>query len=211
MRGSTDVADRTQRQQQRARTHEALLEATLRCLVGYGYAGTTTQRIQDEAGVSRGALLHHFSSKADLLVAATHYVADVRLQKIADVAGALDDGPEGLEQLVSAIREAMTGPPYQAAIELWTASRTDPQLRDALLPAERKLGAALHDLFNRHAGIPDQTETRIAFESLMAMLRGLELRRIMHAEPEIADQVVQRWLEDTLRIRRRGDYSAESC
>lgn len=196
------MADPTQRQQQRARTHEALLGATLRCLVNYGYAGTTTQRIQDEAGVSRGALLHHFSSKADLLVAATQYVADVRLQNITDVATELDESSEGLEQLVSAIREAMTGPPFQAAIELWTASRTDPQLREALLPAERRLGAALHDVFNRHVGIRDQGETRIAFESLMAMLRGLELRRTMHDDPDVADQVVERWLRDTLRLRR---------
>src|SRR5699024_5227566 len=99
------------RKEQRARTNEALLDATMRCLVTHGYAGTTTQRIQDEAEVSRGALLHHFGSKSELLVAAIHHIAEIRLRSLRDLVADLGDGPEALERMVQAIRSAMAGPP----------------------------------------------------------------------------------------------------
>jgi AcrR family transcriptional regulator len=189
------------RKEQRARTRESLLDATMRCLVSHGYAGTTTQRIQDEAGVSRGALLHHFASKSELLVAAIHHIADRRLHDFGDLVADLDDGPDALEKMVAAIRSVMTGPPFQAALELWAASRTDERLREALMPAERRLGHALRELFNEHAGIDDPDQARVSFESLMVLVRGLELTRIMRADQGLADQVVQEWLNNTNRLR----------
>lgn len=189
------------RREQHARTHDALLDATIRCLVEHGYAGTTTQRIQDAAGVSRGALLHHFASKSELLVAAIHHIAEMRLRHLGELAADLGDGPEALPQLVHAIRSAMTGPAFQAALELWAASRTDPQLRAALLPAEKRLGAALRILFQRHSGITDPEAAGTAFESLMALVRGLELTRIMRPDRAPADRVVEDWLHHVARLR----------
>lgn len=189
------------RREQRARTNEALLDATVHCLVTYGYAGTTTQRIQDEAGVSRGALLHHFGSKYELLVAAIHHIADVRMHRVSEIVADLGDGPDALYRMVEAIREAMTGPPFQAAIELWTASRTDEKLRAALLPAERRLGATIRELFDEHSGIEDPAIGNAAFESLMALVRGLELTRILRTDQAVADRVVAFWLEQVQRAR----------
>lgn len=191
------------RKEQRERTHEALLDATIRCLVTHGYAGTTTQRIQDEAGVSRGALLHHFGSKSELLVAAIHHIAEMRLRDFGEQVADLGEGPEALEQMVRAIRSVMAGPPFQAAIELWTASRTDEQLRAALLPAERRLGSALRSLFNEHAGIVDPETAKIAFESLMALVRGLELTRIMRTDQSLEDRLIDDWLSNVARLRER--------
>lgn len=191
------------RKEQRARTNEALLDATIRCLVTHGYAGTTTQRIQDEAGVSRGALLHHFGAKSELFVAAIHHIAEIRLQTLTELVADLGEGPEALKQMVQAIREAMAGPPFQAAIELWVASRTDTQLRAELLPAERKLGSTLYALFEQHAGIADPEATRTAFESLMALVRGLELTRLMRSDQKQADRVIDDWLDNVVRLRAR--------
>lgn len=190
------------RKEQLARTRERLLDATVECLVTHGYAHTTTQRIQDAAGVSRGALLHHFGSKTDLLVAAIHHIADIRFTSISGTLEQLEDGPDSLRRMVASVREAMTGPPFQAALELWAASRTDEQLREALLPAERRLGAALREMFHRHAGIADPDDEALAFESLMALVRGLELTRNMRATPDVADRVVDAWLAEVERLRR---------
>lgn len=189
------------REQQRERTRAVLLDATMTCLVTYGYAGTTTQRIQEEAGISRGALLHHFSSKSELLVASIHHIADLRLAHLRELVADFGDDPDALAEMVRAIREVMAGPAFQAAIELWTASRTDPQLREALLPAERRLGAALHDLFNQHAGIADPDAARTAFESLMALVRGLELTRILRTDSETETRVLDDWLERVSQLR----------
>ncbi|MGB3697494.1 MAG: TetR/AcrR family transcriptional regulator [Gordonia sp. (in: high G+C Gram-positive bacteria)] len=189
------------RKQQRERTHQTLLDATMRCLVEFGYAGTTTQRIQEEAGVSRGALLHHFGSKTDLLVAAIHHIADIRLADVDVMVAEMGDGPQALVDMVAAMREAMTGPPFQAALELWTASRTDDQLRVALLPAERRLGERIRTVFNEHSGISDPQRSTIAFESLMALIRGFELTRNMRSDQRAADLVIADWLERAAAMR----------
>ena len=189
------------RKEQLARTRERLLDATVECLVTFGHAHTTTQRIQDAAGVSRGALLHHFGSKSEVLVAAIHHIAQIRLQSFSRTLDELEDGPDSLREMVAAVREAMTGPPFQAALELWAASRTDEQLREALLPAEQRLGAALREIFHRHAGIDDPDDEAVAFESLMALVRGLELTRNMRATSDVADRVVEAWLESVERLR----------
>jgi hypothetical protein len=74
-------------------------------------------------------------------------------------------------------------------------------LRAALLPAERRLGAELRKLFNQHAGIADAEAARTAFESLMALVRGLELTRIMRTDQTLADRVVDDWLTHLARLR----------
>ena len=42
-----------------------MLAATIDCLVERGYANTSTRHIAARAGVTLGALQHHFSGKAD--------------------------------------------------------------------------------------------------------------------------------------------------
>src|SRR6186713_75372 len=70
-------APRTQ-QQRRDETRRALLDAAVESLIEVGFARTTTLEVQRRAEVSRGALLHHFPSKAELLVAAIAHLAEMR-------------------------------------------------------------------------------------------------------------------------------------
>src|SRR5215207_222891 len=47
---------------------EALLDAAERLLVDVGYAGVTTRRLAEEAGVNHGLVHYHFGSNENLLV-----------------------------------------------------------------------------------------------------------------------------------------------
>jgi AcrR family transcriptional regulator len=186
------------RKEQRERTREVLLDAAMMSLVEHGYAGTTTQRVQERAGVSRGALLHHFASKAELLVAATRHIADLRLARIRGIASRAESlgQVDARRQVVKAMHEAMTGPPFQAAMELWIASRTDPELREASLPAERRLGVALREVFDEFVHIDDADTAEVRFESLLALFRGLELARIIVQDASAEERVIEQWLAD---------------
>ena len=53
-----------------ATTRTALLDATIECLAELGYSGTTTAEVVRRAGLSRGAQVHHFPTKALLIAAA---------------------------------------------------------------------------------------------------------------------------------------------
>ncbi|MGA2551652.1 MAG: TetR family transcriptional regulator C-terminal domain-containing protein [Burkholderiaceae bacterium] len=46
---------------------KALIQATMRSIAKYGYAGTTIGRICAEAQVSRGLINHHFGTKEELI------------------------------------------------------------------------------------------------------------------------------------------------
>src|SRR5437764_3220914 len=76
--GSTPKQRRTQAQRS-ASTRAALLDATITSLVEVGYANTTTTGIAERAGVSRGAQMHHFPTKADLVASAIEHLADKRV------------------------------------------------------------------------------------------------------------------------------------
>src|SRR3954470_14576480 len=81
-------APRTQ-QQRRDETRRALLDAAVQSLIEVGFARTTTLEVQRRAQVSRGALLHHFPSKAELLVAAIDHLAEIRARELKAFASQL--------------------------------------------------------------------------------------------------------------------------
>ena len=111
-----------------AETRAALLDAALECLVERGYSATTTPEIARRAGVSRGAQLHHFPTKAELLAASVGRLLDRRL---ADFRKAFADLPPGTHQVGAAIDvlwSMFDSPAFVAWAELWMASRTDPDL-----------------------------------------------------------------------------------
>src|SRR3954471_19580098 len=87
-------AGRTQ-QQRRDETRKALLDATVESLIEVGFARTTTLEVQRRAEVSRGALLHHFPSKAELLVAAVDHLAEMRARELKLLAMQLPSERDG--------------------------------------------------------------------------------------------------------------------
>jgi len=50
-----------------ARTREAIVEGALACFDRYGITSSTVEQIAAEAGVTRGAVYHHFAGKRDIL------------------------------------------------------------------------------------------------------------------------------------------------
>src|SRR5262245_14960415 len=86
-------APRTQ-QQRRDETRRALLDAAVESLIEVGFARTTTLEVQRRADVSRGALLHHFPSKAELLVAAVDHLAEMRARELKVLASQLPSEDE---------------------------------------------------------------------------------------------------------------------
>ncbi len=105
-----------------------LLDATVECLVEYGYAGTTSPRVAERAGVTRGAQSHHFGSKADLVVAAVSHLAQRRSEAALQEMGRIDAGSDPIGAVLDHLRELHQGPLFIATVELWVAGRTDPVL-----------------------------------------------------------------------------------
>jgi len=153
---ATPSAPRGRREERTATSRARILDAAVACLVENGYAGATTLRIQARAGVSRGRLLHHFPSRDRLLVAASQHLATERLRDTGARIDGLDglSGAARLDRAIELMWETFSEPHFWAAVELWTAARTSEDLRAALLPVEREIGAAIRSGLDRFLG-PD--------------------------------------------------------
>ncbi len=125
-----------------AMTRSAILEATIQCLLELGYANTTTALIANYAGVSRGAMMHHFPSRISVMRAVIDYLHVLRLQEYRDLMSDIDDPQSKLTDL--AIRESVESawryvnlPSFLAYEEMLAASRTDAELRQIIEPVEK--------------------------------------------------------------------------
>jgi AcrR family transcriptional regulator len=135
----TATPTRRTQEERRTSTRAALLDAAIECLVEHGYEGTTTGRVCEGAGLSRGAHLHHFRTRPALVAAALEELALRRGDDIRREVASLPAGEERIEQALDAIWGWFTGPLYFASIDLAAAARTDEELRASLAPVERRL------------------------------------------------------------------------
>ncbi|MCX5741868.1 MAG: TetR/AcrR family transcriptional regulator, partial [Proteobacteria bacterium] len=120
----------------------ALLDAAVESLIQVGFARTTTLEVQRRADVSRGALLHHFPSKSELLVAAIAHLAEMRARELKQLAAQLPEEratSARINAVLDLLWQCFSGEMFQVAMELRAAARTDPELRPVLASAEKAL------------------------------------------------------------------------
>lgn len=137
----SEKAVRRTQQERTSATRTRVIDATVASLVEIGYTGTTISRIQERAGVARGTLLHHFPTRAELLVAVVEDVAARRLHVLPDEHGV---GATGWDAAVDLVWRDLQSPNFLAVLELWVAARTDADLRAALVPVERTVFESVH-------------------------------------------------------------------
>lgn len=122
-----------------ASTRTRILEATVECLVEKGYAHTTTVEVAERAGVSRGAMLHHYKSKVDIVHATMDYLMHKRLDQLREGVAAFREGDDVVDASVELFWNMVKHPHFYALQELRLAARTDGELRAVLLPLEARI------------------------------------------------------------------------
>ncbi|MFL6142875.1 MAG: TetR/AcrR family transcriptional regulator [Labedaea sp.] len=175
-------------------TRELLLDATIECLVELGYARTTVHEICLRAGLSRGAQQHHFTTKAELMASALEHLF-ARLSQ--QVLHAITDLPPGQDRITAGIDllwQSYSGTLSTAALELWVAARTDPELRRILLPVDRGLGHATLE-FYRHAAGGELDDKRLEQLLLLTvnLTRGLALDAMLGGDPARRAALLAEW------------------
>jgi AcrR family transcriptional regulator len=194
-------------QQERSRlTQQRLLTATIECLVEFGWSGATTTVIAERAGVSRGAQLHHYPTRAALVLAAVTHLSERRAREIRAEAKTLDGArPEQrLDRVIDMLAAAFTGPLFVAALEIWVAARTDPELRGALIPMEARVGREMHrltvDLLEADEYRPGVRE---AVQATLDLLRGLGVANLLTDDSARRAALLAAWKEQLASLLRR--------
>ena len=101
-----------------ARTRVALLEAALMSFEEKGWRGATFEHVAERAGVTRGALHHHFRDKQALLIAALEWGwSDYEQRLFAGIDDESESGArEKIEALLSHFVRLLTGDPRFRAL-----------------------------------------------------------------------------------------------
>lgn len=184
---ATTTPRRTQAER-RAETRARLLDATLECLAEVGYAGTTTTEVVGRAGLSRGAQVHHFPTKAELVVAAVEHLFQRRHEEFR---AAFADRECTLDAALDLLWEMFQGPTFAAWLELVVAGRTDPELRAEVIRVTNKFdegtGQIFADLFPDI--VPDEFKPMVLGFAIHLM-NGAAISRMSGIE-DTADSSIQ--------------------
>lgn len=114
---------------------ERILEAAVDWLVERGYAGFSVLALAEWAGVSRGALQHHFPTKGALVSAVIDHVVDRRIARfLSDFRASATIADDQPKQATQMYWDSVQTRYYAAYLELLVASRTDPELRECFIP-----------------------------------------------------------------------------
>ena len=97
-------------------TRRRVLDGARRAFAAYGYEGATVRRLEQETGLSRGAIFHHFADKDALFLALAQEDAD-------EIAALVDD--HGLVGAMYKLRDKEAGW-LGVQLEVSRRVRTDP-------------------------------------------------------------------------------------
>ena len=175
-------------------TRARLLNATIESLVEVGYAKTTTIEVGERAGLSRGAQLHHFPNKADLLVAAVEHLAEQRMRKLQkELRPLLKKSPgDPLTPIFDLLWSSYTGPLFWAALELVVASRTDAELREKFHALEQRItGRILAAIEQLTSASSDHT--RAVLELTLYLMNGMAIERITNPDDTRRRRLMKLW------------------
>jgi AcrR family transcriptional regulator len=197
----------TQQALKSAQTRARLIDATMRCLVKYGYSDTTTPKVAAEAGLSRGAMLHHFENGGALMQAT---IAELLEKRLRAFRRAVDAPSPDVRTLVRTYWKQLLSPTFVAFLELAIAARTDKSLAKILEPAQAEFRERWYELAVQL--FPQWQQDRAKFDLALALtqntVEGMAINRLMHGCDEAIIEPVLENLENQIVALRPGATEA---
>jgi AcrR family transcriptional regulator len=174
-----------------ADTRGKLLDATVAVLVERGYRAASTPEICRRAGVSRGAQLHHYPTKEQLVAAALEHLFERRVAELAQRLRRAE--ARQLEDVAAYLWSVYASDTYYAWLELLVAARTDEALRDRLREIDGKLVAQAErlcaELLLPH--VEDREEIAATTRLILAIFDGLASHRIVASSDAVAKRALR--------------------
>ncbi len=186
--------------QKSAATRALIIRAAISCIVESSYSNTTMMKISEKAGLSRGATLHHFPSKMDIIRSAVDYLFEKRLQAFRRSILDISKGADMAHLAVQAYFAHLNHPLYTALFELSVAARTDNELKKILAPAQlafdREWYQTAWDLFPEWHS--DKEAFDLALNLSRQLIEGMTISNLTHARQVDTQQLLD-YLEDKIR------------
>jgi TetR/AcrR family transcriptional regulator len=187
---------RTAKTTARAAAEEALLDAAERLLVDVGYAGITTRRVAEEAGVNHGLVHYYFGSNENLLVRALERFTE---RLIARQGGLYAADMPFVEKWRTAMRYLVSEDvTYEKVwLELQALAWNNAELRERLARVNAEWRAVLTEAFEeprRELGIDLPLEALVSL--VMTFNIGMIVERL--GGIEIGHDALLKWIDEWL-------------
>lgn len=196
-----------------AATRSRILDATIRALYELGYGAVTNHIVAELAGVSRGAMMHHFPTRPDLLVATIEYaygkLSGYRIQKLDK----LKPGLPRFRALIDLAFDTAAKPEGFTVNEIRVGSRSDPDIAEAVTPVMTRIADDYARFIGRQvrsAGMTPDDELRGLTAVATMAARSLSINKFTHPNQQMSDNVVLVLLNARERIiaRQLGEDAA---
>ena len=191
------MATRVRRSQQErtAETQARLLEAAVDLMHAKGLAHTSTNDIAEAAGVSRGALTHHFESREDLITSAIAHMLNKVIARLKDFASQVSGGEASSDDLIDFLWDLMADRLFYVTLEYLPEARHNAMFRGRLVPVVSRFHGALDRIWSELAlryGLAPEA-TREMMNATMCLLRGMIAQTILRDDPPYFRGMLDFW------------------
>lgn len=180
-------------EQKTERARKTICEATVDCLADVGYSETSINRVVERAGVSKGALQHHFPSKEELMASTAAYLLARPIEH------SLKDPSADVRERLLAIWDRLTNTrAYLALLEILIAARTDKVLHARIAGS---LKSSIRDIdehflpYYRILDDADQDDVLLLMTANRCLMRGLLIEAQYGLSMARQRQVLERWFD----------------
>ena len=196
-RGMQRTIDKPARSQEQrtAVTRARLVDATLDCLLSKGYAATTTVDIAQRAGLTRGALSHHFAGKDELVVEAFDRHLTLVSLDIRTYAGLVREGSLSLSDFIDRVWTIMSGRFFMLTLEEITAARHNDYLRTRLVGRTRTFHNDLDEVWRHffNGSTLNAMEVEVMLNATLCLLRGMGVQTVLRDDPDYYRRLLRFW------------------
>ncbi|HEX4151853.1 MAG TPA: TetR/AcrR family transcriptional regulator [Steroidobacteraceae bacterium] len=170
---------RTQ-EERSAQTRRQLVNAAIRVLQESGYANLTISKVADRAGLTNGAMQHHFSSREDLVIAVLDALYPALEMSFVDVASRKSTVKDRVGAFIDLLWQIYSRPEYLVIWDIAFGTRADAPFSAKLQVYQRDISAHMRkQLAASFADLEVTAEgTEQIFSLVASCLRGFALQTV---------------------------------
>jgi AcrR family transcriptional regulator len=206
-RALSGPANRRSQKERSAGTSARLMHATIDLLHDRGLNRVSTAEIARAAGVSRGALTHHFPSREAIITAAVADMLAAATRDLHRFAEAFVERGGSSDEIVDYIWRMMSDRLFYVTMEYLPEARHNDAFRADLVPMVRDFHAGLDAVWNALAlrtGV-DPDHARIVMNTTMCLVRGMIAQTILRQDARYYADMLSFW-----KAQMRQHFPAET-
>lgn len=185
-----------------AETLARIRKATIDVMYEKGFSRTSTPEIAAAAGLSRGAMTHHFASKEEILTDAIAFMLEEVNQKLFAFAEEYAARGGSTDEIVDYIWQFMSDRLFYVTMEYLPETRHNADFRNRLVPVVKRFHAGLDAIWSalaRQKGVPED-HARTVMNATMCMVRGMIAQTILREDEEYYARLLAFWRAEVRRL-----------